>query len=409
MELDLLNLLNIVQINSSIAVDAFSQKYSNFEFELLDSFPPSFSSIYKHDDPIDEYNMFEMIKIYDLKIGLNVLKYFGSYIRKLKVNFLLIASENAQAIGESIAEYCSDSLHQLDLNQLAPNTLVHLIKPFEKVENVTFVINSEELGPGTPQLCYLFPAIRRLTMSVRLRIDAKFIDCELLQLDSLSLKLWHGKNQDNILKMLLKNRHIQNFEFYGVSKGFLRAVNELTPNLQKITLAELIGFEKKEKNKNFWDGIKFRNVKMLIAHQPLNDLSFHNLEELHMHYSADGANKWNEFFRIHQSLKRLVINRSKKWGEKIVLIKFMKYLKKLTEVSIECDLRIKVEDIANFIISHKNLLKFKWTKSSKADKKILRWKFANEWKIIEFEKGLEFKRKREDELEDDLDDEFYEI
>jgi len=120
--------------------------------------------------------------------------------------------------------------------------LDHLTKPFAKVENVTFLINSEELGPVTSQLCHLFPTLRHLTMSVRWCIDVKFIDCELSQMDNLSVKLWRGKNADKIFKMLLKNRHIQSVEFYGVSKSFL---NDLIPNLQKITLVELIGFEKK--------------------------------------------------------------------------------------------------------------------------------------------------------------------
>lgn len=379
-QLDILSLLNIAQINKHFAMlarDTFRRKYSDQLIEFK-------TAHYPGRIPINMGSSSTEIRGY--KVGLKVLEYLGSAIRKIHLGDYQIDRNTLIAYMSAINKYCSKS-NELHLYYLESDTLKQLTHPFEHVESLT--LNIEQITNGTLSLNQLFPALRSFALVFRLYMNGDFINCELPHLEHFSASFVYQfctvAMEIKIEKLLQKNPHIRSIHLCNFSNRLLRKINELLPNLDILNITNRV-----RNGRDIIDGggIRMESVKTLIS--PINvpdQMIFPTLQEFHMRYvffySIPRHQIWQEFFHNHRSIKRLYVDLAG-LGELMYFNRFTIELPELTEIHIDNQILFTIDDIIHFIMSNANLTVFRLNRFNKEHQMIFHELLQHEWHISKY-------------------------
>lgn len=285
----------------------------------------------------------------------------------------------------SINKYCGESLEELHLN-VEPDTLAEVTKPFGKVDNLLLKFDVAHLNTSIHALNEMFPSLRHFWLAVDRDVDAEFLDCALPHLERLSMSFMPRRTEsiamNKIAQFLRKNSHVRSLVLENFEQ-FLQEVNELLPNVENLTL---IG--------NLYEHstvddvpIRWENVKILYYQtiRPLMFIAAPKLQELHISYQyIMDEFEWITFFQNHSSIQRLCIDYSYWNRDYLKLSAFTIRLPELTEVYLKTAPSFDMDDLTNFIISHRNLTTFRLDRTGIEIKNALHDVFDDEWHIDHF-------------------------
>lgn len=194
----------------------------------------------RNDTAVEETN--EHIRFLSVGLFENVLKEFGHSIRNLMIENT-VKVENPQLLNATyklIEKYCSDTLVQLHLNWAGPCFLDEIEKPFKKVVNVTWELNSHEVF----NLRDLFPAMRSLCVKyddplrIPLNTPLKFPQMEHLSINYTNKNPDFHKTEPLVIQFMKENPQIRQLSMNQLSPRLLECVAKRLPNLEKLELCE---------------------------------------------------------------------------------------------------------------------------------------------------------------------------
>lgn len=211
-EMNLTEFINMASTNSriaSVAADAFHLNYRDFKISISD-----FSYRVQPGDEIwDGRNISismpprKRIQIADYQLGLSALQCFRRDIKEVYIH----------------EKYTTDILEKLT-------------EPLDSVEELS--IDIKQNGSNILPISQLFPRLRRLSVHLKRNVDISFVNCELPQLEHLSIHAeYDAWNQQNHIEgMIQKNAQIKSFEFGGFPAKYIKVIKQLLPNLTNLTL-----------------------------------------------------------------------------------------------------------------------------------------------------------------------------
>lgn len=418
-KLDFVDLLSACQTNKhlyELAVNVFTRKFSKNTIEIKDgpAWHPSDDSdedtnhfilnimdILAHFDPFQTEDEFEtpplvttsnkLVQIQDFELTLLALKYFGRFIEKLKIDYSFMNEFQLNRINGMINEYCSESLIEIHLSNCEGYVLEVFTAPFKKIESVSLGMEMKTVGKSLDQI---FPNLKSLSLSLITILDESLIDCHLPYLEHLYFRVEHNfrDTTESYVEILIRNNpQIRSIVLYNVSSRFLAIVNQLLSNLEHLTL---------------WafamngDDIHFENVKTFVMKNALYsspvNITFSNLEELHMSYYDNRFDAWLDFITKHPNLKRLHIEESVATDIHERFGTLTDNLHSLDEISIVCQGSMSVEAVTKLIGDHENLMKLDLATLTDDVKETLRKELGSRWNIEDFQtskfQGLSFEK-----------------
>lgn len=145
-ELNILDTLNLLKVYpdetlSAVAAADFRRKYKGHTVNI-DAYSESSDVGTNRTIEVDAHST---IAVFQFKISKNLLKHFGAVIERLAIR-----SSHEQfptqfyvfsTLSQWIYKYAGRSLKCLNLNYIFTNMLVHLNKPFKKLEKLAFTIH----------------------------------------------------------------------------------------------------------------------------------------------------------------------------------------------------------------------------------------------------------------------------
>lgn len=416
--LDLFDLLNLAQASQKLSIFAieqfrlhFSQKKirirndeskrrnrrpqpinDNGDVEsqlrgLLENFELAKAQKASDNQRVFVYN--DCIFIYDLNVALDVFKYFGSVIQKLNIE-CLIESSKWEILSHSINKYCIESLIQLDLGSVNQNSLQQFTATFKNVEEFSIEIANEQKNFRI--LNEMFPQLRRISLKMNWEGDYSFVDCLLPHLEHVTIAVntntWIDEqidllaNEATIESMMRKNPHLRSVDLNNFSIDFVKSLEQLLPNFERLTLSsfnlndEIIQFENVKE-------FQIKNCKLLSPTQ----LTFANLQTLRLDYNHNQFEQWLNFFRMNKNVSQLEFDIESVNLPSTQLDTLVAELPNLTEITVKNLFPLAIEVIVQLIKNNSKLRKFKYI-FYETDEDALRESLEYEWKIREGGDGV---------------------
>lgn len=152
------------------------------------------------------------ITINDFKTCLQFLRFFGSSITHLEVNYGGSISKRYNYVHQYINNYCNESLITLRFVQRPIFSIGHFEKPFVNVQNVGF--HFCDLSDKCLQFADVFPGVRRLNLQ-GYGLNQRFIDVHPTHLEHLIIAVtdneyYHITKRYNAMsKLVQSNRQLQ--------------------------------------------------------------------------------------------------------------------------------------------------------------------------------------------------------
>lgn len=371
--MNLFDLFNVAQVNSRFANLAVEVLRKNPDYKLkINLFKQK-----RTEKQFEEYDVGIIIR--DLQMAINMLKYFGSSLRRLSIYYNEIEGSQLDMLNQFVNQYCSETVKKLEVKFLDENVLNQLTMPFKEVEDLTCRIKSKNLKAFKPWNEF-FPKLRRFRLSFHSE-NINFIDIEFPFLEN--FVLW---TTDNGVK-----RNLEHFEwFFKINPTIQSAKIGLFPGLLK-HMAHLPKLENlRIDSYNLEDvSIHLESVKNFVLPHltSIKYFSLPNLNELTMHVSSGRYKAYIPFFKKHTELRRLHLNKilTKKSFE-MRLDQLSIDLPNLVDVTVNFESysrEILIESKTSFILNHRQLQTFNFiTKIIEIDDEIiLRQSFTNEWNI----------------------------
>lgn len=169
------------------------------------------------------------IDIFSLRMCLQYLRFFGSSISSLLIDYDESMSKRFQYVDKYVNKYCADSLIEISFLFMT-NTI---IEPFEKqfVSVESLKIYSCELAKNLPSFAEWFPNVRRLEL-IYTHVNSRHIEVTFRHLEHLSIRVdGHACFTPEDAKRLLRsNRHLRSLK--------LASMNEEKTNIN--TLLDII-------------------------------------------------------------------------------------------------------------------------------------------------------------------------
>lgn len=284
--MDLVELMVMAKTSTyyeNMASNVFKRKYSSKIFMIGNEFSEGFMI-----PPFDK----TVVEI-DIKLAEQILKTFGHMIQKVMINWLKIGDENqSRKINEYIRQYCSKSLIEFYFFGFTENPFKDISNSFEKVEFVSLVgfdDNPVAIGNDTVKITDIFPALKRLQMSISNLENQECVNIVYPNLKELQLDLQRNSFEvATVEEILTKNPHIQSLRIQPTTLSMLKKVNDILPNLEKISF----NFGFMDQGLDHFEEIRFKNLKALSISFDIcpSNLVFDQLEEVQFSnlYYRDG-------------------------------------------------------------------------------------------------------------------------
>lgn len=354
--------------------DVFRRKFQDYEFEI----------VYANDaihgqEMFHEFPNYHQIELYDYKLILNVLHYFGSMIKKLSITNYSLDDHRSTVIHGFVNEYVAATVKQLDLGTIKDDTLALFAKPLKEVEHFACSIGREQVGAILP-FSQLFPKLKRLSISFNSDVDFNFVDCRMPLLERLTITIGTKaalERMKQIDGLIRKNPQIKSINCNSFPITYIEVVNKALPNIESLTV------------QNFYvanESLQFEQVKHFSVWTslpvPIEKLSFPRIASLKMEYSPGSFDSCMAFFKRHHHLEKLDMKIGYAVSE-MQLLQLMVELPNLIEVHFEFSDSINVDNIIELIQSHQKLMKmdFSTPEPNGVILEILRQRFEKLWFI----------------------------
>lgn len=376
--LDIKDLINMAQISEEythIATSVYRRKYSEHEirmgeteYDRVERLKPS---------PIDIIISSNYIKIKDLKLASNFMKFFGNKIQKLVMyNYPKLPSDWA-ILNRIVNKYGAESLTKLKMSRFSKEIWSQFSQPFKNIKTMDIDIEGNTDGMKLNWMC---PKLKSLNIIFIREANYDFIDCELPHLEHLHISfhnvlIWNRKEE--IIGLIKKNPQIRSMDIVPTIPELAQVVNELLPRLESITLR----FDDQGNQPLHFENVKHCAVSSNYDYVTVTNLSFSHLESLEIQYPSMKLEKYIEFIGRHRNLKRLRVNRSMRDG--IDLNELTAELSNLEEMIVTFYSGINIEKITTFIGNHPTLMKFQFPvqEISESNREILCQRFKSDWHI----------------------------
>lgn len=374
MKLDLDDLLGLAEMNQKLSSDVFRRKYSNRRIVITD-----FEQV-KEKPKLSIDNAFIVIK--DFEMSLTVLKFFGKHILNLNLISDGTNQTNFHKLLNAANEYCSESLVEFGLQLDQPIAIPPMLKPFENVKRVS-IKNEMPLIDSDAHMNGTFPALSALSIS-GWSADTDYVNCHFPDLEHL---IAETPNEHLIADLVFQNPQIREISVQSGSLDLLLIIKEALPNLEHLSIG---WFDVHNKEIHFDNVTKF---SMEMTADSPDNFYFPHLQELEIYYHSNFFNEWIHFTESHRQLSRFQL---KYWSmDDDQFEKLTSHLPNLVEMSVTSlnGNVIGTNAISQFIESHSKLARFDVDMCGDAEKRTLRTKFENKWKIQDYRQCASFQRK----------------
>lgn len=212
--LDVENLLNVAIACKYLVpavADVFKRKHSKKEFVIneCDDFHPNMcGDDYAIRSPKERNTN---IGIYGLKASLLYLRYFGSCIQNLTIDYYKSESIRYEFVHQYINTYCTESIISISFMHLPCISIERFEKPFTNVRNV--MVRESDLSKQLTSCGKWFPNMRRLKLA-NVRFTDDFDQTSFRHLKHLCVCLDHevGLKKTDVAQLLQSNRRLRSLQ-----------------------------------------------------------------------------------------------------------------------------------------------------------------------------------------------------
>lgn len=355
---DLLSVSETNQYFSSLALVIFRKKYSHKIFEIKSAgsrYPDDMGRIYMRDEDRAR----------------RILKQFGQFIYKLKVNYeesLNFDKTTIEAMSRLINSYCTDALTEIVVYDKRHSFFGQITKPFRNVKNVELYGHFKNVSSGLLTINEIFPAIESLFLSSTTFKYVDQIEQKYPNLIELSVNFYDSVRSRNfkestIEQILRLNPQIRILKMHSPTENILRVANEVLPYLERLRIETALHLE----IFNTGPMISFKNVRILELkpfentrnnHRFLEGIEFENLEELRaMITHVPGFDWWIDFIQKNTYLSKF--HTIDGCVHKIDLEKMTKIDKMtLNDISMGLCYDVEHKNLVKFVSENQNVRKF---------------------------------------------------
>lgn len=294
------------------------------------------------------------LRAHELSLFLNVLKYFGHYIAKLRVNFEDLREEECYRIIEYIDHYTSNTLKELHMDRFKKNHLENIQHPFKNIEVVSFEGKFNKFGSATLDLNELFPNLRALSLENIQVVNKCSIDLEFPHLKYLSIIFGSpkGLTETDIKPMLINNPQIRNLTTGRTSMRFLQFISQNLANIEALDLPHLSWDYYNDGVELIFQSVKKLSVKVKNDQTP-DLLEFSQLTELELNCFPDFSMQCVDYILKYQNLVKLdIVGSTLENGH---LSGLNGRLPNLISASVNIWSDVQAETIINFVKSREQL------------------------------------------------------
>lgn len=214
--LDLQNLFNITMASASLRPAALKLYKIKFGRKIIHLTQCDYTYRPEKLHAIKICVLNTIVYVYGLKTCLLYLRYFGSSINNLRMNFTFLKYERYQHLFAHVNTYCVDSLSRIKFWGMLNISMACFVKPFT---NVLFVsVEHCDLGEELPRFVEWFPNLRHLNLE-NVSLTDGFDRAHFQHLERLSI-IGFGYDQkhfilQNAANLLNSNRQLRNLEMYS--------------------------------------------------------------------------------------------------------------------------------------------------------------------------------------------------
>lgn len=367
------------QLNA-IARSIFHRKYQDYTIFLqrMNDGEQKFQAWREQD--VEPYSPF--IGIFNYKLELNVLQYFGDDIQKLGIDGPKLQNERYDNVIKFAKTYAAKSVTHL----FALMTLEQLeqLSSFKNVEHLYVHIVGEK-NEDEIRLSNLFPKVKRLDLVLLEQFKYKWLNCEMPHLEHVKAKYVFGtaSKGEPIEAMLRRNNQIRRLEIKDFPSDFVMVVHKYLPNIEHLIIDS--------ENFQITEPIHFTNVSVfeLSSYHPISIglLTFSHLNALNMRYTSrhdDNFAEWMKFFRNHQNISKLHVHEySNNEMSETDLIELTNSMHNLTELTLDMFKYKNPEVLYGIVQRHTKLTAFRLNVgyNLRADIIMLQERFKRDWNV----------------------------
>lgn len=374
---DLLKISEIIESFASIAVHVFRRQYKHHEVAI----------VFGRKVQLPIHLSDTRILINEIDASIPLLRQFGSVIQRLSIvdrsSRFSIEMDHMKILMDAINDHCTTSLIALDLKNIDENVLEQLTN-LTNVEKFSCRIDS--IAQATPPLNQMFPKLNELALTVMLGDNCSFIDCELPYLKMLFVRSWTGQCQSHFEGLIRKNPQIEEIDVPFLSPDLLNSINNLLPNLKKLTIEIL----EMGNNVIHLNSVKSFNVATFDS---LEAITFSHLKEFRVFYKFERLEDLIHFLQKNMQLERLTLLGYANVRDSATLFERLELeLPNLIEITIN-EIKHSINMIVNFIQNHTKLQRFYIIPFASSEAGIFAKILGNEWLVHNQQKNVLFMEK----------------
>lgn len=343
-QLDFESLINMATINKQfqyLVNSVFRRKYGQQLFEITH---------------VLWYSCPEKLIILDNEILIDhevlprLLPVFGHLIKKLRIKYNLIPTDQHTRVGMLVNKYCSETLLEFRLAACENGDFSSMVKPFKKVERLFISGILKNCGANSLSIDDLFPMMSYLSL-YGISDVYHIINRHYIHLTELSINFLSSTLTDDDMKILFNNnRQIRSLSVQHNSIDFLKIANEHLPHLEDF----IFDVSKPSHRENFYQGpvIYFENVKKVsIRGAEVNEspsiFKFKQLFNLELEFHKRFEKEWIEFIVSNNDLNILIVKEG--FFNDTEVLALSTKLPNLTEAVINFEVNVTQKTILQFL------------------------------------------------------------
>lgn len=362
---DMMNLLKVYRSNTlfTVARNSFWRRFKD-HYVMIE---PT-----KDVDNILVFNVAsKRIEVGTKILGKKILKYFGSVIQHLVLDF------NMYELAGYVNRYACNSLIKLQMDYINLETFKCFKLPFNRLEELEFKV-SGNINTGNLTFQQMFPQLKKLKIGKL----CSFYTVELPYLQHLEIHMYSNK-LPKFEEMLRKNPQLQSLQIHDdFTRDTCNVISKHALNLRNLSASQVNGID---------EAVRFENVKQFeirsYTYQSIQYLSFPQLESLILilgstELSGNHSLIWIEFVRRHSNLRILKIDNSLRLKNLKVLMPLLNELPRLIELTL-VHYEPNPETLFEIIQNHSNIVKMNFMELTvwHEDVNVFRERFENNWII----------------------------
>lgn len=222
-ELDMIDLLNVAGLNSKTRFIALRIFHLKYWVNSTDNYP---------------------------KTVVDVLQQLENGTTKISIHNGHLRSNVSTFLNKVINIFGYKTITHLDLGSIQENSLEQFTFPFEAVVELKLELSQEKFTGKIMSFDKLFPKLNKLRVIVAEDANHSFIDCHLPNLEELYIYS-DFYTEKECKSFISKNPRIKIITLFGFPGNYMKIMNNLLPNLEKLTVHFDIADEP----------VRFENVK----------------------------------------------------------------------------------------------------------------------------------------------------